>query len=143
MKLRKQIIREFTTDEFKYLTLKELRNKMGVYYQEHISTKTIINKDTNKKIQFNRRKSRNKTLHKITFETAAVIKNLLQLLREAVLISVEAPIGNHPDVYRVFAFLITCKIDGELMNFRVIVLEKEDGNFHYDLYDNEQAKGNL
>jgi len=141
--MKNNTIREFSTKEFDGKTLKEIRKEIDAYYHTNIQPKTIINKDTGKRIQFSQ-KGRKKTLHNIELYNAPVIKNLLQLLREAKLISVEPTKNEHPEVYRVFIFLITCKVDGIIKVFRVSVFERKNGYFQYSLYDNSHHKnGNL
>jgi len=137
--MEKKKIMELSTKEFNKMSIDRIRASVNEYYKNKIEGKTIIHVGTGMRIEFSR-KGRKKTLSHITKLSAIVIKHLPKLLRTAKFIGTEVVKSDHPDVIAILVFLIECKINGNFMEFKVIVMKKEEGNFQYDLYDNKIIK---
>jgi len=128
-------MREFSTKEFKGMKHQDLRPIIDEFYRNKMQKHHVINKETGMKIEFNNT-GRKKSLHYLTKEKAIIIKNLPALLREARIIGVEEPKKKH-NAEKVIVFLATCKVDGRIMDIRIITMKKYDGLFQYELYDNK------
>jgi hypothetical protein len=137
---------KYYTTQFKGLTSLQLSQKVNNYFKENLAGTTIINQQKTIAIIVNKITKRKAVRYNLNAEKALLIVDLKRVLRQCLINNFGLPKENHIRDHKAIGFInfiYKCKIDNKSKSYRICVMIKHNGKFHYDLHENLPKKKNL
>jgi hypothetical protein len=133
----------YTTSKFKGLSNYQLNIMTANFFKENLAGTTIVNQQKTIAIQINKITKRKAVRYNLNAQKAVLIFDLKRVLRQCLLNNFGLPKPNHIRDHKAIGFInfvYKCKIDTKVKSYRVCVMIKPNGSFHYDLHENLPKK---
>jgi len=140
-KYKQTVIPEVSTDDWKHLSVDQVREKLFNEYRNRYKGKKVVNQDLGICVKFEVSGAR-----KVSHGTATYSKKacLISVLDQLIEYAEYNNWGNRkekdpPNVVGYFNFKAKVKIDGKIEHIRLVIRLRNDGKFHYSMEVNKKT----